>query len=283
MGRRSFLVRAGTGRAYHPRTATPDPSSGARIPATTGARARPSRPRKGTTAPKTADREREGQVRIHGMHGRVGITLASVAIILAACGSSGSGGSSATSAPVASPSVSAAAAGDPTTDKLAQVKARGTLVLWTDPDYAPQSMKVEGATRAADTKCGPNEMTAPEMTGYDAETGKARRGRPRRRAVLRRDPVRRHDRRELGRPLRRRLGLRCHHHGPDEAPLRHAAVLLDARRASSSRPTRPSPSRRTCRARRSASARAAPITRISTGRSSCPARRSTSSSTSRTS
>jgi polar amino acid transport system substrate-binding protein len=112
-------------------------------------------------------------VRIHGMHGRVGITLASVAIILAACGSSGSGGSSATSAPAASPSVSAAAAGDPTTDKLAQVKARGTLVLWTDPDYAPQSMKVEGATRAADTKCGPNEMTAPEMTGYDAETGKA--------------------------------------------------------------------------------------------------------------
>jgi ABC-type amino acid transport substrate-binding protein len=108
-------------------------------------------------------------VRIQGIGGRVGITLASVAVILAAC--SGGGGGTATTAP-ASASASAAAAGDPTTDKLAQVKARGTLVLWTDPDYAPQSMKVDGATRAADTKCGPNEMTGPEITGYDAETGK---------------------------------------------------------------------------------------------------------------
>jgi polar amino acid transport system substrate-binding protein len=63
-------------------------------------------------------------------------------------------------------------AADPTKDKLAQVMARGTLVLWTDPDYAPQSMAVKGATRLASTKCAPNQMTAPEMTGYDAETGK---------------------------------------------------------------------------------------------------------------
>jgi polar amino acid transport system substrate-binding protein len=61
---------------------------------------------------------------------------------------------------------------DPAKDKLAQVLARGTLVLWTDPDYAPQSFKVEGASRLATTKCAPNEMTAPEMSGYDAETGK---------------------------------------------------------------------------------------------------------------
>ncbi len=111
-------------------------------------------------------------MRMQGMIGRVGMTLASLAVIVAACSGS-SGGTSATSAPNASASApGSAAAGDPTTDKLAQVKARGTLVLWTDPDYAPQSMKVDGAKRAADTKCGPNEMTAPEMTGYDAETGK---------------------------------------------------------------------------------------------------------------
>ena len=61
---------------------------------------------------------------------------------------------------------------DPTKDKLAQVQARGTLVLWTDPDYAPQSFQVEGATRTADTKCAPNQLTAAEMSGYDAETGK---------------------------------------------------------------------------------------------------------------
>ena len=61
---------------------------------------------------------------------------------------------------------------DASNDKLAQVKARGTLVLWTDPDYAPQSFAVDGATRLAKTACAPNQMTAPEMSGYDAETGK---------------------------------------------------------------------------------------------------------------
>jgi polar amino acid transport system substrate-binding protein len=58
------------------------------------------------------------------------------------------------------------------TDKLAQVRERGTLVLWTDLEYAPQSFAVEGATRLADTKCAPNQLTAPEVSGYDAETGK---------------------------------------------------------------------------------------------------------------
>jgi len=33
-------------------------------------------------------------------------------------------------------------------------------------------MAVKGAIRLASTKCAPNQMTAPEMTGYDAETGK---------------------------------------------------------------------------------------------------------------
>ena len=85
--------------------------------------------------------------------------LAIITILLVAC----SGG---TAASPASPS------GDPTKDKLAQVLARGTLVLSTDPDYAPQSFAVEGATRAAATKCAPNQLTAPEISGYDAETGK---------------------------------------------------------------------------------------------------------------
>ncbi|MBI2763237.1 MAG: transporter substrate-binding domain-containing protein [Chloroflexi bacterium] len=61
---------------------------------------------------------------------------------------------------------------DPTKDKLAQVLARGTLVLSTDPGYAPQSFAVKGATRAAPTKCAPNQLTAPEISGFDAETGK---------------------------------------------------------------------------------------------------------------
>src|ERR1700704_5234051 len=84
-----------------------------------------------------------------------------VVSLLAACGGPG---------PAAKPSASPS--GDPTKDKLAQVQARGTLVLYTDPAYPPQSMAVAGATRAANTKCAPNQITAPEITGYDAETGK---------------------------------------------------------------------------------------------------------------
>ena len=85
---------------------------------------------------------------------------ACVAIVVIACG------------PGTGAAGSASASADPTKDKLAQVLARGTLVLATDLDYAPQSFAVKGATRAATSKCGPNQLTAPEVTGYDAETGK---------------------------------------------------------------------------------------------------------------
>jgi polar amino acid transport system substrate-binding protein len=81
-----------------------------------------------------------------------------VAVLVVACGAG---------APSAAPTA------DPSKDKLAQVQARGTLVLWTDPDYAPQSFAVEGATRRADTKCAANQLTAPEVDGYDVATGKA--------------------------------------------------------------------------------------------------------------
>lgn len=62
--------------------------------------------------------------------------------------------------------------GDPTRDKLAQVLARGTLILSTDLAYPPQSFSVDGAERASPTKCAANELTGPEVGGYDAETGK---------------------------------------------------------------------------------------------------------------
>jgi polar amino acid transport system substrate-binding protein len=101
-----------------------------------------------------------------------GLSFALIAgLNVAACGSSApSAGPS--RAIGASSSASAAASADPATDKLAQVQSRGTLVLWTDPDYAPQSFAVKGATRLAATKCAPNQLTAPELSGYDAETGK---------------------------------------------------------------------------------------------------------------
>ena len=63
-----------------------------------------------------------------------------------------------------------ATAGD---DKLSRIKARGTLVLSTDVDYAPQSYAVRGASRADDSRCAVDQLTGPEVSGFDAETGKA--------------------------------------------------------------------------------------------------------------
>ena len=92
--------------------------------------------------------------------------VALIVLGLTACGSS-SGAAGGSAAP------SSASVGDPSTDKLAQVKARGTLVLSTDLGYAPQSYEVKGSKRNADTKCAANQLTGNQMTGYDAETGKA--------------------------------------------------------------------------------------------------------------
>jgi polar amino acid transport system substrate-binding protein len=62
---------------------------------------------------------------------------------------------------------------DATQDELAQILARGTLILSTDPDYAPQSFAVPNAERRSNTKCADDQLTGPEVSGYDAETGKA--------------------------------------------------------------------------------------------------------------
>jgi polar amino acid transport system substrate-binding protein len=96
----------------------------------------------------------------------VGVGMTAVTVfVLVAC-SSGSGVSSGSGGGAASPT------GDPSTDKLSQILARGTLILSTDPHYPPQSFAVKDASRAADTKCAANALTAPEVDGYDAETGR---------------------------------------------------------------------------------------------------------------
>jgi len=88
------------------------------------------------------------------------------------CGSSNSG-SAADGDNATSSTGAVQPTGDASTDKLAQVLARGTLILFTDPKYPPQSFAVKGAKRLANTKCAANQLTAPEMKGYDADTGKA--------------------------------------------------------------------------------------------------------------
>jgi polar amino acid transport system substrate-binding protein len=59
------------------------------------------------------------------------------------------------------------------TNKLDQVLARGTLVISTDPAYPPQSQLVEGAKRAASTKCASDQHTANELSGFDIDTAVA--------------------------------------------------------------------------------------------------------------
>jgi ABC-type amino acid transport substrate-binding protein len=86
--------------------------------------------------------------------------LAVVAFLAAAgCGSSNSGST-------------ASATADPTTDKLAQVLDRGTLVGYHEADYPPQSMDVAGAKRLASTKCTETQLTANQVEGFDADATK---------------------------------------------------------------------------------------------------------------
>jgi polar amino acid transport system substrate-binding protein len=99
-----------------------------------------------------------------------GLLIAAGAIVLAGCGSGSSGGASGT--PSGSETSTVQAAGDASTDKLAQVLGRGTLILFTDPAYPPQSFTVKGAKRPATTKCAANQLTANQISGYDAETSK---------------------------------------------------------------------------------------------------------------
>ena len=97
------------------------------------------------------------------MSARRTLLLAAAALALAA---PGCGGDAAQETPA-----SDARSADPATDKLAQIQARGTLTLFTDPAYPPQSFRVKHAERPAATKCAANELTAGEMRGYDADTG----------------------------------------------------------------------------------------------------------------
>jgi polar amino acid transport system substrate-binding protein len=74
-------------------------------------------------------------------------------IALAACASS--------SKPTATPTASA--------DKLAEIMARGTLIVATDPNYAPQSELKEDAARATNTRCASNQHTASQLEGFDVD------------------------------------------------------------------------------------------------------------------
>jgi len=65
--------------------------------------------------------------------------------------------------------VSADASPAPENDKLAEILARGTLVIATDADYAPQSRLLVDASPKPDTKCNPTQYTANQMVGFDVD------------------------------------------------------------------------------------------------------------------
>ncbi len=55
-------------------------------------------------------------------------------------------------------------------DLLAEIKARGTIRISTDPNYAPQSARVTNAARAANTLCAADQLTANQLEGFDIDT-----------------------------------------------------------------------------------------------------------------
>lgn len=52
-------------------------------------------------------------------------------------------------------------------DKLAEIKARGTLIIATDADYEPQSKLIKDTLPKIDTKCEPTQYTADQFSGFD--------------------------------------------------------------------------------------------------------------------
>jgi len=63
----------------------------------------------------------------------------------------------------------AAATPIPQNDKLAEVLARGTLIIATDADYAPQSKLLVDSTPNPDTKCSSTQYTANQFVGFDVD------------------------------------------------------------------------------------------------------------------
>ena len=54
-------------------------------------------------------------------------------------------------------------------DKLAEILARGTLVIATDADYAPQSRLLPNSTPDPNSKCSPVQYAANQMAGFDVD------------------------------------------------------------------------------------------------------------------
>lgn len=54
-------------------------------------------------------------------------------------------------------------------DKLAEIRARGTLLIATDASYAPQSRLIEGSKQRQGTKCTATQYSANQFEGFDVD------------------------------------------------------------------------------------------------------------------
>ena len=118
--------------------------------------------------------------------------------------------------------------GDPSTDKLAQILARGTLILSTDPAYSAAVVSREGRQAARPHEVRRQPVTANQMAGYDADTGKLVAERLGVEPCFVDADLERDHQRPLERPVGHLLRLRGDQLGSRVAPLLHAAVLRRA-------------------------------------------------------
>lgn len=79
------------------------------------------------------------------------VVVIAASLLLAACGGAGGGGK----------------------DLLGAIKARGYILVSTDPNYEPQSFLNTNGKRPANTKCPADALTTAEMQGFDVDVAKA--------------------------------------------------------------------------------------------------------------
>jgi polar amino acid transport system substrate-binding protein len=71
---------------------------------------------------------------------------------------------------IAALTLSACGSSAPQADSLLeQIQQRGTIVISTDPNYEPQSFINPEGRRLSETKCAGDQLTAPEMQGFDVD------------------------------------------------------------------------------------------------------------------
>ncbi len=79
------------------------------------------------------------------------VVAIAASLLLAACGGAGGGGK----------------------DLLSAIKARGYILVSTDPNYEPQSFLNTEGKRPDNTKCPADALTTAEMQGFDVDVAKA--------------------------------------------------------------------------------------------------------------